>query len=379
MKTWRTPLTNIDYPIIPEDISLTRDGYNHFICVCTPEEVDEVISKYSDDVKVIVITDRYQWDLEYKAIVCYNEDMVYNYVNTPTSDVKKRYTFLGCRGLRKYWLHMKLSSWSFVREQNSVDYYRFEYTGDKNIDKLSYTVSTSLKTPIDTRSIRNVSKDQLSSAGSFVPRTINLDRFVPRNGNVYIVKPVASSGGEGITVVSDSSELAHARTVIGCRKAVVCDYIRNPKLFNGKKFHLRCYFMVTTWRKHHLYPKFKIITAKLPYIDDDYLNRDIHDTHIKTTQSNYFYPDDMSESNYFSKVNLICNTLGKIIRPRGYTEAKHSYEILGLDILIDNNNKAWLLEVNATPGMHPVNDDYSDYDSFEKGILEWEFTHAINI
>ena len=65
--------------------------------------------------------------------------------------------------------------------------------------------------------------------------------FFCREGGVWIVKPVASSRGRGIFLVS------HPDQVPTDEPCVVSKYITNPLLIDGYKFDIRLYVVVTSF------------------------------------------------------------------------------------------------------------------------------------
>lgn len=63
----------------------------------------------------------------------------------------------------------------------------------------------------------------------------------------YIIKPVASSCGRGIRIMSNPSVMA------GCKECVVQRYIQNPMTIDGFKFDLRIYVCVTNYDPLRVY------------------------------------------------------------------------------------------------------------------------------
>ena len=55
--------------------------------------------------------------------------------------------------------------------------------------------------------------------------------------NMWLIKPVASSRGRGIRLMTDINNVPD--------KTLITHYIPNPYLINGKKFDLRLYLFIT--------------------------------------------------------------------------------------------------------------------------------------
>jgi hypothetical protein len=63
--------------------------------------------------------------------------------------------------------------------------------------------------------------------------------------NLWLIKPVASSRGRGIRLLTDLESLP--------KKNIITHYIYNPFLINGKKFDLRLYLVVTGYSPLKIY------------------------------------------------------------------------------------------------------------------------------
>lgn len=385
--------------------------------------------------------------LEQNAIVCYSKADLLRYLVAPKvfsvetdpfgirlerlsqkAGSETSYSLDGFKGLRKLELHIAMKGAQFLTGAENVSWHKLELRDLQR--KNAYTVTSLCQSTLDTKpSLPYLGKEYLSrltGAKEFVPNVQPLENFVYQEG-VYIVKPIGrASSGEGITVVASASDLdkAHKKVYSKWKKGIVCQYINNPLLYEGKKFHLRVYLFVTSTGYSSLFPEAKLITARLPYSKGDYSNKDIHDTHLERTEKNLFFStdfpcleldpsknalapkhkvvlsDSLSKKGGFESTTESGQTRSEeVVQQLGsarkslvwkqverisaavaatnfaaYSESKIGYDILGLDILVDDQYHCWLLEVNFSPGMDPVR--YDDYAHFEKQFLQWEVSQV---
>ncbi|XP_076161745.1 tubulin monoglutamylase TTLL4 [Ptiloglossa arizonensis] len=223
----------------------------------------------------------------------------------------------------------------------------------------------------------------------FIPKTYVLPQDLrcfrqvwEKSGNKekWIVKPPASARGTGIKVVHRWSQIPKKRAV------VVQQYLSRPKLISDAKFDLRLYVLVTSFNplRIYIYPDGLVRFASVKYTDDiNYLSdRFMHLTNYSINKTNATYTsNDCVDScsghkwtlktlwSYLEKehVNISklwasmkdiviktmiagessINTLSKANMSSRYC----CYELFGVDILLDENLKPWLLEVNISPSL----------------------------
>lgn len=183
---------------------------------------------------------------------------------------------------------------------------------------------------------------------------------------VVLAKPISGFGGKGIEIYKKGDYI----DLITPASYVFCEYVTDLMLFRERKFHLRAYLFVTTWGTFRVYPEYRIITAKLPYVTDDWKNKDIHDTHLQSTDADYFFRP--GGDLYLEKTDLqiqeICQEIIRHLQPRPYSESKVGYEMLGLDYLVKSNGDVVLVEVNTNAGIKCV----EEWNTYKAGVLRME-------
>ncbi|BES98914.1 Tubulin-tyrosine ligase family [Nesidiocoris tenuis] len=200
--------------------------------------------------------------------------------------------------------------------------------------------------------------------------------------STWIMKPVGKSQGAGIFLINKLSKLkrwsreskAPFNPSIVKETYVISRYIDNPLLIGGKKFDMRLYVLVTTFRPLKAY-LFKLgfcrfCTVKYDTSIQELDNIFVHLTNVSVQRHggdyNSLHGGKLSVDNLrlylestrgksvtdklFETINwLIIHSLKSV----SYIMAndKHCFECYGYDIIIDNSLKPWLIEVNASPSL----------------------------
>ncbi|XP_018319582.1 tubulin polyglutamylase TTLL4-like [Agrilus planipennis] len=205
----------------------------------------------------------------------------------------------------------------------------------------------------------------------------------------WIIKPPCSARGIGVKVIDKWTNLRKKPHL------VVQRYISKPYLINGNKFDLRLYVLVTSFDplRFYLYRDGLTRFAVIKYKDDSH---SLHERHMHLTnysvnkKSRWYTANENSNSCYGHKwtlrrlldyladegvnttklwrniVQLIIKTI--IVGEKSIVPSYHScvqsnyncYELFGIDVLLDEKLKLWLLEVNISPSLHgssPVDED----------------------
>ncbi|XP_063380481.1 polyglutamylase complex subunit TTLL1-like [Cydia fagiglandana] len=202
----------------------------------------------------------------------------------------------------------------------------------------------------------------------------------------WILKPTSKSQGEGIFLINNLSRLKkwsrESRNYLHHRftnkdSYVISRYIDNPLLIGGKKFDLRIYVLVTSFRPLKAYMfrqgfcrfcamKYDTSVAEL---DNVY----VHLTNVSVQKRGVDY--NRLHGGKLGMQNLklyLEGTRGREVTERLFREIqwlivhslkavapviandRHCFECYGYDIIIDADLKPWLIEVNSSPSMTPT-------------------------
>jgi hypothetical protein len=165
-------------------------------------------------------------------------------------------------------------------------------------------------------------------------------------------------------------------------------------LIEGKKFHLRMYFMVCMRPNNKsdwfLFEEGKIITAELPYKDADYMNKKIHDTHFKSTKKNRLFPDsrelgisDKEAKSIMQQMREVLRCAYDVYKPHiaSTRESKYGFEVFGCDFMVTSDGGVKLLEINARHdyGVNDVKKESPEvYERFCGDFWDWIYKNAID-
>lgn len=212
-----------------------------------------------------------------------------------------------------------------------------------------------------------------------------INKFVP-----YIVKPTSNACGTGIFCITDTSQISEKALE---STHAVQEYILNPLLIDGYKVTFRLYVIVTSFAplKVYLYPEGLGRLCSQRYTEDPESFINIYQ-HLTNYDLNKYNVDDFlknkSESFVTDELRTDFQTVMNILKDQGKDVDKiwddikeivaktffsverkvgyyvtttvpymsNGFEILGFDILIDQNMKSWLIEVNHAPNLEPHTD-----------------------
>lgn len=204
--------------------------------------------------------------------------------------------------------------------------------------------------------IKAISKPELPKLfPNMVPKTFTVKRGTRLPKGIWIAKPdgITSYSGAGISIVRTQSELdiwiqrcRQDRAITGM---VISEYIQNPKLFGGRKFHYRVSILICSWKHVDIFPKALILTAYDEYQNNDFGNPAIHDTHMKSTAD----INTVNIADVPGMLEMLTEIAKKIcaMDMDTYPDQKYGYKVFAPDILEDDTGKLHLLEINYSPSL----------------------------
>ena len=241
---------------------------------------------------------------------------------------------------------------------------------------------TSTDTDTDITSTDETSTDETSTDET------STDKKIKKNNNIiFIVKPVGhgACAGVGVTVVTNDKELEDIRKEL-CKKfkhIIISEYIQNPLLYEGRKFHIRMYILINSDATWSFWERGKAMTAKSPYKKGDWTNKLIHDSHGETTPKDIYFPEDILPKDKYSYVyqqmKIILSAVAKIIKPhiKCYEESKYCCEVFGIDFMITDDYTVKLIEINAEAGYGAKNEDKTKYKQYCSEYFDWFYKESL--
>ncbi|ORM40173.1 Tubulin polyglutamylase TTLL6 [Babesia sp. Xinjiang] len=221
-----------------------------------------------------------------------------------------------------------------------------------------------------------------------------------RSGVPMILKPSAGSMGNGIKVVTSPEQIPPA---VARGNSYICQvYIARPMLIDARKFDFRVYILLTNIGGgfHAMLSTLGIVRiCTRPYqcpdrenCDDPYIhltNYSINrhhehyhrSTHVEDTKGNKRTLRSVLEAlskthgvdikDIWNQITTIGEAAVSILYPvvqlNSNQSDAYSFQIMGLDLLLDERGKMWLLEVNANPSLQYM---YNDNNSVKYDVVD---------
>jgi hypothetical protein len=197
--------------------------------------------------------------------------------------------------------------------------------------------------------------------------------------NLWLLKPVASSRGRGIRLLTDVENIP--------KKTIATHYVYNPHLINGRKYDLRLYLLVTGYAPLKIYlfdnglarfcseeydlnpekmndryihlTNYSINKTSVNFAQNDSVNDEFGEKWTLFTLRHYFEKNNLDFNIVWEKikdiiVKIILSVTGMaipLIKSFNLTSG-NLFELYGVDILLDENLTPWLMEVNLNPSLN---------------------------
>ncbi|XP_011297936.1 probable tubulin polyglutamylase TTLL1 isoform X2 [Fopius arisanus] len=200
--------------------------------------------------------------------------------------------------------------------------------------------------------------------------------------STWIMKPCGKSQGAGIFLINKLSKLKkwsrEAKNPfnpnLSKESYVISRYIDNPLLIGGKKFDLRLYVLITSFRPLKAY-LFKLGFCRFCTVKYDTSIQELDNMYVHLTNVSVQKHGDEYNSLHGGKLSVqnlrlyLESTRGKAVTEKLFANIswcivhslkavapvmandRHCFECYGYDIIIDNKLKPWLIEVNASPSL----------------------------
>jgi tubulin polyglutamylase TTLL1 len=215
--------------------------------------------------------------------------------------------------------------------------------------------------------------------------TLFVEEFRRNPNAMWIMKPTSRSQGKGIFIINKLAQIkkwsSQSRWAqMPLKEAyVISRYVENPMLIGGKKFDLRIYVLVSSYRplRVHQYahgfarfcatkyntdmgdidnPFIHLTNVAIQKQGTDYNQRNGGKWHIDNLRLYVEMSYGLEASNRLFQCmdQLIINSLKAV--QNVMINDRHCFECYGYDVLIDKDLKPWLLEVNASPSLSTTTD-----------------------
>ena len=217
--------------------------------------------------------------------------------------------------------------------------------------------------------------------------TIFVEEFKKNPNTTWIMKPTNRAQGSGIFLVNklkqiqkwDNASKLPFQAQSQKEAYVISRYIDRPLLVGGKKFDLRIYVLVTSYRPLKVWLSSlgfaRFCNEKYSTDLSELNNMTMHLTNVAVQKNADEY--NTEHGSKWSIENLrfyLEQTRGKTATDKCFDEIKniiyislksvqsvitndkHCFEMYGYDILIENSLKPWLIEVNASPALSTTTD-----------------------
>ena len=180
------------------------------------------------------------------------------------------------------------------------------------------------------------------------------------DNKVWILKPSEGWAGKGIKMIVAEKDLEKLNPDDRYRKWVMQEYITKPYLFQKKKFHLRCLFMLRDNGEGYIFKYMPVYLAKEEY-SIDYRNLEEHISHYDPEQKAIYFPTSFKlkpeQTTYImAQIIIIFKDVMQLTDLACYPKIERCYEIFGADLMLTDELEVKLIEINEKIGLKEFRD-----------------------
>jgi hypothetical protein len=177
---------------------------------------------------------------------------------------------------------------------------------------------------------------------------------------IKILKPLNEYGSKGIAIIKTKNEInlwINKNENNKYREWIIEDYLLNPDLIDGYKFHLKVLILVKVLKNKQIevyISEYKFITkANEKYKNNDWDNMNSHNTSYQSKEYSIF-PKELPDNWNLEDVKEVNNNIEQIIKKilkdqndfQPEWNAQNGFEIFGANFIF-SNKKIYLLEINS--------------------------------
>lgn len=278
-----------------------------------------------------------------------------------------------------------------VLKKRFYDYPKFftNVFDDKKLDKFTNKYDI----------LKEFKKISVRFSNKYIPETFNINNLAKyKFPKWYILRPIDGAQGKDVFYVNNTTDLDSIRNYYKISKSIkkhfygenviASEYITNPLLFQGKKFHLRCYFLVSLTNNifnSFLFDLCRLVFAEKSFNMDIPFNNETHTTAGRYTYEDRYFPFDFNKENLgididesqqkilWKHIKNISRVLAKIFENNKdkllYSNVKNSYSLFVIDIIVRDNMIPTFIEFNLNPSIGANNDII--YNMFSRIMYKW--------
>ncbi|CAM9655530.1 unnamed protein product, partial [Ectocarpus fasciculatus] len=191
----------------------------------------------------------------------------------------------------------------------------------------------------------------------------------------WAVKAARGNGGKDVWITNRDNYADTFAQLPRQGELVIQKYVDRPLLWKGKKFHLRCYSMIMADLTALVYEKCYILTAGKDY-QTDTADISSHITNLSVNKHIPGYPGQVPcdlPTEFPEAFENVCKLWESVVSAASdfmkEQQNENNFEFYGIDVIVDVDQKCWLIEINRLPGLESSNLNKDAEDSFYNEMM----------